>query len=521
MLPTQKNYEYLILGAGPAGLQLGYALARRNRSYVILEAGRSPGTFFRRYPRHRRMLSINKIHTGFDDPEINLRWDWNSLLCEDDAFRFTSYSRDYFPHADSYVRYLRDYADYFGLNVAYDSEVRAIERDSSFNAYDVAGRAWRGDALIVATGLSQPYVPDDIPGIELVERYSSVATNPKEFEGQTVVVIGKGNSAFETADSLIETAARIHMISPHPVRLAWKTHYVGDLRATNNNLLDTYQLKSQNTILDATIERIEPLPGGRRRIRFVYTHAQGQRWQLDVDRLVLCTGFQFDDSIFQTDSCRPAIEGRLPKMTREWESVNVPGLFFAGTLMQSRDYRRSFSAFIHGFRYAVQCLARILDRKYHRLPFAGESFALETGELVRRIIQRTNNASSLFQLPAFLSDIVVIDRSAGSAVYYYDLPFDFARDSEFSQSGPMLSLTLEYGESGPFEDPFNVERAPADGEASRFIHPVIRAIENGNVVGEYHIAEDLENEWDKPIYLDPFRDFVAKQLDEWLTRDAV
>jgi len=33
--------------------------------------------------------------------------------------------------------------------------------------------------------------------------------------------------------------------------------YVGHLRALNNNLLDTYQLKSQNALLDGNIERID------------------------------------------------------------------------------------------------------------------------------------------------------------------------------------------------------------------------------------------------------------------------
>jgi len=41
------------------------------------------------------------------------------------------------------------------------------------------------------------------------------------------------------------------------LRMAWRSHYVGHLRAVNNNLLDTYQLKSQNALLDGTVERIE------------------------------------------------------------------------------------------------------------------------------------------------------------------------------------------------------------------------------------------------------------------------
>ena len=38
------NMEYLVIGAGPAGLQLGNFLERAGRDYLILEAGASPGT---------------------------------------------------------------------------------------------------------------------------------------------------------------------------------------------------------------------------------------------------------------------------------------------------------------------------------------------------------------------------------------------------------------------------------------------------------------------------------------------
>jgi protoporphyrinogen oxidase len=72
--------DYLVIGAGPAGLQLGWFLEQVGRDYVIVEAASTPGTFFRTFPRHRRMISINKPHTGWDDPELNLRMDWNSLL---------------------------------------------------------------------------------------------------------------------------------------------------------------------------------------------------------------------------------------------------------------------------------------------------------------------------------------------------------------------------------------------------------------------------------------------------------
>ena len=93
----------------------------------------------------------------------------------------------------------------------------------------------------------------DIPGIELADSYATVTTDPEEFTNQRVLVIGKGNSAFETADNLLENASLIHLASPESVRMAWQSHFVGNLRAVNNNLLDTYQLKSQNALVDADI----------------------------------------------------------------------------------------------------------------------------------------------------------------------------------------------------------------------------------------------------------------------------
>jgi len=42
--------DYLVIGGGPAGLQLAYFLAQAGRDYLVLEAGPTAGTFFRTFP---------------------------------------------------------------------------------------------------------------------------------------------------------------------------------------------------------------------------------------------------------------------------------------------------------------------------------------------------------------------------------------------------------------------------------------------------------------------------------------
>jgi cation diffusion facilitator CzcD-associated flavoprotein CzcO len=91
----------IIIGAGPGGLQLAYCLKKLGVDHVVLERGQRLAGFFRKFPRHRRLISVNKPNTGFDDPQTNLRWDWHSLLEDDLSQRFPGRCTDYFPLADA------------------------------------------------------------------------------------------------------------------------------------------------------------------------------------------------------------------------------------------------------------------------------------------------------------------------------------------------------------------------------------------------------------------------------------
>ena len=171
----------------------------------------------------------------------------------------------------------------------------------------------------------------------------------RDFVNQRVLIIGKGNSGFETADNLITTASVIHVAGPGSIRHAWKSHFVGDLRAVNNRFLDTYQLKTQKALVDGNIERIERGNGGYL-VTVSFARVSEVQKSLRYDRVIVCTGFRFDASIFD-DQCRPelVIRDRFPAKTSQWESINVPDLYFAGTLiistsqiapMTARDFRR-------------------------------------------------------------------------------------------------------------------------------------------------------------------------------------
>jgi thioredoxin reductase len=442
-----------------------------------------------------------------------MRFDWNSLLSDGHEHLFRDYSTRYFPPAEDLVRYLEEFAARYRLAVEPRTRVVRLGRDRDrFEVEAGDGRRWRARRLIAATGLTHPYLPP-IPGIELAETYVDVTIDPEDFTGQRVLVIGKGNSAFETADNLVPTAALIHVASPRPIQMAWKTHFVGHLRAINNNLLDTYQLKSQNAVLDCTIERIERRDG-RFEVAVSYSHAGSEQEVLVYDRVIACTGFRFDASIFDPE-CRPelTIDDRLPAQTSEWESPNVPGLYFAGVLTQVRDYKKATSAFIHGFRYNARALWRMLECKYHDREWPNRELDATPEALLEALVGRINQTSALWQQFGFLADLVVVE--GGTARYYEELPVAYVHDGVLGGADDYWLLTLEFGKITG--DPFNIERKPEPGRAaeSTFLHPVLRHYSGDRLLAEHHVLENLYGEWwDEALHVEPLRATLVTGMED-------
>ncbi|ADG75024.1 FAD dependent oxidoreductase [Cellulomonas flavigena DSM 20109] len=511
--------DHLVIGAGPAGLQLGALLeADGRRDYLVVDRADSPGSFFARYPRHRRLISINKPRTGSDDPEVNLRHDWNSLLSDDPDLRFTRYTDRYFPDADVMVQYLADFAERSKVRVRYGAPVTRVSRrtDDAFEV-QVGSDTLTARTVVVATGVSLPHRPA-IPGFELAEGYDVMSVDPADYLDQRVLVVGKGNSAFETADALMETTTAIHVAGPEPVHLAWRTHYVGHLRAVNNNFLDTYQLKSGNAVLDGRVERIER-DGDRLAVTFWFTRADETR-VLHYDRVLACTGFAFDASVFD-ETCRPAltIGGRFPEQTDEWESVDQPGLFFAGTLTQQRDFRRSTNGFVHGFRYGARALHRILERRAGE-PWPSTPLDPAPEAVAAAVVARVNRTSALWQQFGVLADVVTV--TGDVARYHEEVPVEYHRRVGLAPLGhddDAFVVTLEYGPDHDKVDPFDVTQhrvmqdAPGQAHDAAYLHPVVRHHRHGEHLATHHLAENLENRWDRPdVHVGPLVDFVARAL---------
>ncbi|CAB1433418.1 unnamed protein product [Pleuronectes platessa] len=570
-----RHFDYCVLGAGPSGLQMGHFLSKARRDYIILERNAGPGSFFHKYPRHRKLISINKIHTGRQNPEFNLRHDWNSLLSDRRDLLFKRVSSEFYPPADAYPLYLSLFEKELGLRVRYGVDIGRIRATQSatgrsYVLTDQHASDYKCSVLLVATGL---WVPQQVEfvGSELVEGYESISTDPDDYRDQAVLILGKGNSAFETAQSIMGRASRVHMLSSSPVRLAWQTHYVGDLRAVNNELLDTYQLKSLDGLVEAQLEKmviVQRQEEGRRRSggkktekkkkkkkRHLYLtlnkyiqnqeernrsdataeelpayHIDNFSMRKPYDRVIRCLGFRFNFSVFDSSACPPNSDnakGRLPGVTAWYEGKSTPGLFVLGTAAHSRDHRQSAGGFIHGFRYTARAVHRVLEQRYHGSPWS--STKLLTTQLQAWILKRAGEASGPYQMFEVLGDVILLRGSQCEYVEEFPvqaLPqFSALSGHEVSSQG-LIVLVMQYGKKKI--DYLGRNRAETDWTKawkSNFLHPVLYYYDKLPTEEEmklrpsgwplprpkalHHMVEDFLAEWDSPIsHIQPLRRFL-------------
>ena len=593
-----ENHDYCVIGAGPGGLQFGALLQSEGRDYVVLEQNSGPGSFFERFPRHRQLISINKPNTGYGDPGFNERHDWNSLLSfKAETKRFPAFSGDFWPHADDLVRYLRHYAESEEIGIRYDTTVGQIRRrqrrrrsdevqkgttTAGFEVEASGATCSRGykhlytigcGVVVMATGL-HPRQMTDVPGIELAEGYETMSADPQNFTNQTVLVLGAGNAAFETASAVHRYAAHVSIQSRNDrLRLAWETHYPGDLRTTNNEVLEAYMLKSLDiyTALpsldwhlmpgnktdgapcimvggDPIKEFNEPnelTPGfgamddaAKARARRFTEIARAileedKSLKMCFDRVVRCLGWEFDNSTIEVERDST---GKFPRITAAHESASEPGVYFVGALGHSLDYRQSSGGFIHGFRYTARAAYRSIRERQHAEEWPHAVLGNIDVALPTKMIKRINSMAGPYQMFGYLYDVFVVF-SDRSAKHYEEVPQPglkaFLRNrKKFSAEGvtvaAVYTVGFVYGEasSAPGRDVFGPRRLvhpdylgpSGPGVDQNFIHPLIefydKPLDKQRPKGAsamHHMAEEDSTLWNKPVaHVAPLFEFIEE-----------
>jgi hypothetical protein len=184
---------------------------------------------------------------------------------------------------------------------------------------------------------------------------------------------------------------------------------------------------------------------------------------------------------------------------------------------QVRDFKKSTSGFIHGFRYNVRALHRILEQRHHGVAWPSTTVGADPAALTDAVLRRVNRTSALWQQFGFLADVLVLDRD--SAAHFEEVPVDYVHDTDFAAGADCFLVTLEYGPDHDKVDPFDItvrrvrQNNADEAHDAAYLHPVVRHYRGATLLGEHHVAENLENEWtSEPGHREPLRVFVEQQL---------
>ena len=321
---SRERFDVVVIGAGQAGLAIGYFLARQGRRFVILEAADSIGAAWRTRWESLRLFTPRRYDAlvGLDFPG----------------------DPDGYPGRDNIIAYLEHYAATFELPVELNSRVRSLTRADGRFVVGLDDSGVEAEQVVVATG---PFQVPAIPALagelapEVFQTHSTGYQRPSDMPEGKVLVVGGGNTGYQIAQELSATHQVILAVGsrqkPLPQRLLgrdlfWWLTKTGLIKKTVDTRIGR-RLEHRDTLIGSSPRALKRRHSVELKPRVVVasgrtiSFADGSN--LDVAAVIWATGYRPDHSWIDL----PVLDsGGRPGHRRG--VTDVPGLYFLGLSWQ-------------------------------------------------------------------------------------------------------------------------------------------------------------------------------------------
>lgn len=319
----EAMYDVVVIGAGQAGLAIGYFL-KQGRRFVILEAAEAIGSAWRDRWESLRLFTPRR-YSGL--PDVPFPGDPEG-----------------YPDRDEVIAYLERYAETFELPVELKSAVQRLTRENGQFVLEVDRRRITAEQIVVATGpFQKPFIPDVASRLEadVFQAHSTGYRKPSDVPEGTVLVVGGGNTGFQVAEELSSTRRVVLAIgsrqTPLPQRLLGRDLFwwLTTTRLFNTTVESRLgrRLRTRETLIGSSSRKLGRRYGVELKPRVVDVEGRTVRFEdgteQKVDAVIWATGYRPDYSWIDLPVFDP--DGRL----RHRRGVtDVPGLYFLGLTWQ-------------------------------------------------------------------------------------------------------------------------------------------------------------------------------------------
>lgn len=183
-----ERHDVVVIGAGQAGLSVGYHLKRKGINHVILDGASRVGDVWRNRWDSLRLFTPAKF---------------DSL----DGYRFPAH-RDTFPTKDQMADYLESYAENLGLPVRLNSRAERLHKANGRFRVETTNGIYEADQVVIAAASYQkPRMPEFARDLDaqIFQMHSHEYRNPAQLPDGPVLLVGAGNSGAEIAMDLAKT----------------------------------------------------------------------------------------------------------------------------------------------------------------------------------------------------------------------------------------------------------------------------------------------------------------------------
>ncbi|TQR20340.1 flavin-containing monooxygenase [Psychrobacillus vulpis] len=321
-------YDVVVLGAGQAGLSMGYYLKNSSLSFLIIDNSERIGDVWR-----KRYDSLTLFTPSSYSSLHGLAMEGNPIE---------------FPTKDEIADYLERYANNFNLPLLLNTEVKKIHKEDTIFKITTECDILEAKNVVIATGSFQypriPSLSEDISE-EVVQLHSSQYKNPSQLKEGSVIVVGGGNSGSQIASEISQSHETYLSVGQNlrflPLNLAnksifWWFDKIGILKASSSSFIGRRIQNLGDPIFGYDLK--DKVKNGTVQIKNRTVSVKGHtitfedQTSLDVHNIIWATGFIPDYSWIDI----PSLYEEKGKLQHNRGITNIDGLYFLGLPWQHR-----------------------------------------------------------------------------------------------------------------------------------------------------------------------------------------